>query len=188
VNNCTLVIKATIITTHVSGQLKILIYENMFIFTVDMDSDTDLRLYTGISRALALLLTLSNHHRSEEQGQPTGAQALEEVEAETQPQPQPVEEGDVGQTLEGATDMGSEEKQAKERREVPKDVASSDVGEEEVARTEKIGENIWLGLTRSLEKVVEECAEHKTERVLPKAEEGTSSHLPKVHIISYSQP
>jgi hypothetical protein len=144
---------------------------------------------------LALLsLTLTNHHGSQEQEQPTAAQPSEEGVADPQLQPvaqelQPVEEvpqgqlvqENVGQTSGEGKDTGSEDKQTEQQREVPEDVGSSEVSKEESPTTEETGEDVLLALTRIVERVAEESRKHKTERVLPEPEEGTSSHLARVH-------
>jgi hypothetical protein len=143
---------------------------------------------------LALLpLTINNRQRSQEQGQPTAAQPSEGV-AEPQLQPvaqelQPVDEvpqgqlvqENVGQTSGEAKDTGSEDKETEQQRGVPEDIGRSEVSTEEFPTTEETGEDVWLEPTRNLEGVVKERGKHKTERVLPDPEEGTSSHLARVH-------
>jgi hypothetical protein len=166
----------------------------MFIFTVDMGSKLEDCLSKRISRTLALLpLTLTNHHGSQEQEQPTAAQPSEGV-AEPQLQPvaqelQPVEEVPQGQLLQEnvrqtsgeGKDTGSGDKETEQKRGVPEDVGRSEVSKEEFPTTEDTGEDVLLALTRIIERVAEERRKHKTKRVLPEPEEGTSSHLVRVH-------
>jgi hypothetical protein len=140
-----------------------------------------------------LSLRINKHHRSQEQGQPTAAQPSEGV-AEPQLQPvaqevQPVEEvpqgqlvqENVGQTSGEVKDTRSEDKETEQQRGVPEDDGSCDVGEAVFLTTEQIGEDVRLELTRSLQGVAEECEKYETERILPEPEEGTSSHLIRVH-------
>jgi hypothetical protein len=121
-----------------------------------------------MSRELTLLtMTFDKYQRSLKRGQPTGAQASEEGQAELQLQP-------VAQELQPG-------------EEVSKDDGSSDSSDEELTLTEESHEDTSSGLKGRLEKVDEKLGEPKTERVPPEAEEGTSSHLARVDIISYSQ-
>jgi hypothetical protein len=112
-------------------------------------------------------MTFDKYRRSLKRGQPTGAQPSEEGQAELQLQP-------VAQELQPV-------------EEVSKDDGSSDSSDEELTLTEESDEDTLSGPTHSLEKVDQKRGEHKTERAPPEAEEGTSSHLARVDIISYSQ-
>jgi hypothetical protein len=157
-------------------------YENVCIFTVDMGPKKEVQLFTRISRAFTLLtMSFRKHRQSQERGQPTGAQASEEGQAELQLQPvaqelQPVEEVSKD---DGSSDSSDEELQSTE--------GTNGDSDEELTSTEESDEDVWSVLTGSLEKVDEKHGEHKTEQAPPEAEEGTSSHLARVDIISYSQ-
>jgi hypothetical protein len=116
-----------------------------------------------------LASAIGRHRRSQERGHPTPAQASEEGEAGAQLlQP-------VAQKLQRVEEMSQDD-------------TDTDTGDELLTTTTGgTDRDLRSGITTSSARVAEKRGEHKTERVPLEAEEGTSSHLARVNIISYSQ-